>query len=144
MYLPKPLFAIRTSYVRSLPLARETNPPASPACTRSWASAAGTRAWSAAESWPWAAAVVRRSARPAWNATAGTLRNCGQFCNPTHCPLKASFGGSATPCASPPPPRPTIFSYYSFWIHHPVNRDDRHLLAHAMASVFSVIWEASF
>jgi hypothetical protein len=26
---------------------------------------------------------------------------------------------------------------YTFWFHHPVNRDDRHLLAHAMASDFS-------
>jgi hypothetical protein len=26
------------------------------------------------------------------------------------------------------------FSDYSFFVHHPVNRDDRNLLAHAMAS----------
>jgi hypothetical protein len=37
-------------------------------------------------------------------------------------------GGSATPCASPPP-LPSIFSNYSFWVHHLVNRDDQHLLA---------------
>jgi hypothetical protein len=34
-----------------------------------------------------------------------------------------------------------LFSDYSFWVHHPVNRDDRHLLAHAMASDFSVAWQ---
>jgi hypothetical protein len=33
------------------------------------------------------------------------------------------------------------FSDYSFMVHHPVNRDDRHLLAHAMASDFSVAWQ---
>jgi hypothetical protein len=47
------------------------------------------------------------------------------------------FFGSATPCASPPP-RPSIFSDYYFWVHHLVNGDERHLLAHAMASDFSV------
>jgi hypothetical protein len=47
---------------------------------------------------------------------------------------------SATPCASPPP-WPSIFSDYSFWVHHLVNRDDRQLLAHAMASDFSVPWQ---
>jgi hypothetical protein len=30
------------------------------------------------------------------------------------------------------------FSDYSFWVQHLVNRDDQHLLAHAMASDFSV------
>jgi hypothetical protein len=50
------------------------------------------------------------------------------------------FSGSATPCASPPP-RPSIFSDYSFWVHHPVNRDDRQLLTHAMASDFSAAWQ---
>jgi hypothetical protein len=30
------------------------------------------------------------------------------------------------------------FSDYSFLVHHPVNQDDRHLLARAMASNFSV------
>jgi hypothetical protein len=35
------------------------------------------------------------------------------------------------------------FSNYSFCIHHLVNQDDRHLLAHAMASDFSVAWEFS-
>jgi hypothetical protein len=47
------------------------------------------------------------------------------------------FFWSATPCAFPPP-WPSIFSDYSFRVHHLVNRDDRHLLAHAMASDFSV------
>jgi hypothetical protein len=47
-------------------------------------------------------------------------------------------GGSATPCASPPP-RLSIFSDNSFSVHHPVSRDDRHLLARAMASDFSEI-----
>jgi hypothetical protein len=32
------------------------------------------------------------------------------------------------------------FSNFSFWVHHLVNWDDRHLLAHAMASDFSVAW----
>jgi hypothetical protein len=52
------------------------------------------------------------------------------------------FGGGAslTPCASPPP-WPSIFSDYSFWVHHLVNRDDWHLLANAMASDFSVAWQ---
>jgi hypothetical protein len=49
-------------------------------------------------------------------------------------------GGSATPCASPPP-WPSMFSDYSFWVHHLVNRDDRQLLARAMASDFSVAWQ---
>jgi hypothetical protein len=48
-------------------------------------------------------------------------------------------GGSATPCASPPP-QPSIFSDYSFWVHHPINWDDRHLLAQAKASDFSVAY----
>jgi hypothetical protein len=50
------------------------------------------------------------------------------------------FFGSATPCASPPP-RPSIFSDYSFRAHHLVNQDDRHLLAQAMASDFSAAWQ---
>jgi hypothetical protein len=50
------------------------------------------------------------------------------------------FGGSATPCASPPR-WPSIFSDHSFWIHHPVHQDDRHLLAHAVASDFSATWQ---
>jgi hypothetical protein len=33
------------------------------------------------------------------------------------------------------------FSDYSFWVHHLVNRDDRQLLANAMASDFSVAWQ---
>jgi hypothetical protein len=32
------------------------------------------------------------------------------------------------------------FFNYSFLVHHPVNRDGRHLLAHAMASEFTVAW----
>jgi hypothetical protein len=47
---------------------------------------------------------------------------------------------STAPCASPPP-WPSIFSNYSFLAHHPVNRDDWHLLAHAMTSDFSVAWQ---
>jgi hypothetical protein len=35
---------------------------------------------------------------------------------------------------------PPFFSDYSFQFHHPANRDDWHLLAHAMASDFSVAW----
>jgi hypothetical protein len=38
-------------------------------------------------------------------------------------------------CASPPP-RPFIFPTVLFLVLHPVNRDDRHLLASAMASDF--------
>jgi hypothetical protein len=34
-------------------------------------------------------------------------------------------------------------SDYSFLVHHPVNQDDRHLLAHAMASDFTVAWQYS-
>jgi hypothetical protein len=50
------------------------------------------------------------------------------------------FFWSATLCASPPP-RPSILYDYSFWVHHFVNQDDRHLLAHAMANAFSVTWQ---
>jgi hypothetical protein len=32
-------------------------------------------------------------------------------------------------------------SDYSFRVHHPADRDDLHLLAHAMASDFSVAWQ---
>jgi hypothetical protein len=46
-------------------------------------------------------------------------------------------GGATTHCAFPPP-TPFILSDYSFFVHHPVNRDDRQLLAHAMASDFTV------
>jgi hypothetical protein len=49
------------------------------------------------------------------------------------------FFWSANPCASPLP-QPAIlifFQLFFFRIHHPVNRDDRHLLAHAMTSDFS-------
>jgi hypothetical protein len=51
-------------------------------------------------------------------------------------------GGAATPCASPPP-WPSIFSDYSFLVHHPANRNDRHILAHAMTSDFTVAWQHS-
>jgi hypothetical protein len=40
-----------------------------------------------------------------------------------------------------PSPRPSNFSDYSFWAHHPANQDDRHLLSHAVASDFSVAWQ---
>jgi hypothetical protein len=33
------------------------------------------------------------------------------------------------------------FFWLFFLVHHLVNRDDRHLLAHAMASDFSVAWQ---
>jgi hypothetical protein len=33
---------------------------------------------------------------------------------------------------------PSIFSDCSFQVHQPVNQEERHLLAHAMASDFSV------
>jgi hypothetical protein len=56
--------------------------------------------------------------------------------------LRGDGWGGVTPCACPPP-WPSIFSYYSFLVHHCVNRDDRHLLAHAMASDFSVKWQIS-
>jgi hypothetical protein len=52
------------------------------------------------------------------------------------------FGESATPYASPSP-WPSIFSNYSFLVRHTVNWDDRHLLAHAMASDFKVAWQYS-
>jgi hypothetical protein len=45
--------------------------------------------------------------------------------------------GVSDPCASPPP-GPSIFSDYSFWFHHPVNWDDQHLLANAMALFNSI------
>jgi hypothetical protein len=35
------------------------------------------------------------------------------------------------------------FSDYSFLVHHPVNWDDQHLLAHAMSSDFTVTWQYS-
>jgi hypothetical protein len=35
---------------------------------------------------------------------------------------------------------PPFFSDYSFWVHHLVNQDGQQLLAHAMASDFSVTW----
>jgi hypothetical protein len=36
---------------------------------------------------------------------------------------------------------PQFFSDYSFWVHHPANWDDQHLLAHTMASDFSIAWQ---
>jgi hypothetical protein len=51
-----------------------------------------------------------------------------------------AFCVSATSCASPKP-RPSIFTDYSFWVHHLVNWDDQQFLAHAMASDFSVAWQ---
>jgi hypothetical protein len=44
---------------------------------------------------------------------------------------------SATPNAFPPS-RTSIFSYYSFHVHRPSNRDDRHLLAQAYLSIIYV------
>jgi hypothetical protein len=58
-------------------------------------------------------------------------KNCPKW-NPTNLFI---YFGSATPCASPPP-RPSIL----FWLLI-VNRDDWNLLAHAMASDFSVTWQ---
>jgi hypothetical protein len=51
--------------------------------------------------------------------------------------IRLCFFGSATPCASPPP-RPSIFSNYSFRVHHLANQDDRHLLAHAIALTLDI------
>jgi hypothetical protein len=36
---------------------------------------------------------------------------------------------------------PLFFSHYLYQVHHLVNQDDQHLLAHAMASDFSVAWQ---
>jgi hypothetical protein len=44
-------------------------------------------------------------------------------------------GGGSNPCVSPPPPRPSIFSDHSFLVQNPLNRDDRHLLAHLLVCV---------
>jgi hypothetical protein len=33
------------------------------------------------------------------------------------------------------------FFWLFFWVHHLFNQDDRHLLAHAMASDFSAAWQ---
>jgi hypothetical protein len=38
---------------------------------------------------------------------------------------------------------PSLFSDYSFLLHHPVNKEDRHL-AHAMASDFTVTWQTKY
>jgi hypothetical protein len=48
---------------------------------------------------------------------------------------------SATPVNSPP--LPSIFSDYSFLVHNSFTLDDRHLLARAMASDFSVAMQFS-
>jgi hypothetical protein len=47
--------------------------------------------------------------------------------------LQKFFFGQWPPCTSPPP-RPSIFFRLFFSVHHLVNRDDRHLLAHAMCN----------
>jgi hypothetical protein len=49
-------------------------------------------------------------------------------------------GGAAAPSAYPPP-WPSIFPDYSFLVYHPLNQDGQHLLAHAMASDFTVAWQ---
>jgi hypothetical protein len=36
---------------------------------------------------------------------------------------------------------PPLFPIILFLVQHPVNQDDRHLLAHAMASDLSVAWQ---
>jgi hypothetical protein len=70
----------------------------------------------------------------------------GEFCHPLsdstiefrQCvPGRVTRLGEFSPIG-PPPPGPSIFSDYSFLVHHPVNQDDWHLLAHAMASDFTV------
>jgi hypothetical protein len=38
---------------------------------------------------------------------------------------------------------PSFFSGYSFLVHHPFNRHDQHLLAHALAFDFTVAWQFS-
>jgi hypothetical protein len=54
---------------------------------------------------------------------------------------KHDFGGASGPlCLSS---SALHFSYYSFLVHHPVNQDDRHLLACAMASDSTVAWQFS-
>jgi hypothetical protein len=39
---------------------------------------------------------------------------------------------------------PFFYSEYSFLVHRPINLDDRNLLAHAMASDFTVTWQYIF
>jgi nitrate reductase NapE component len=56
--------------------------------------------------------------------------------------LSVCFLGSATPCVFSSS-LALHFFHYSFSVHHPVNRDDRHLRAHAMASDFSVACQFS-
>jgi hypothetical protein len=67
-----------------------------------------------------------------WDYRSIRLTDCNSIyvCSANHRSWGRCFLGSATPCASPPP-WPSIFSYYSFLVHHLVNWDDRHLLAHA-------------
>jgi hypothetical protein len=55
------------------------------------------------------------------------------FIPPTCTQINYFFFWWGDPCASPPP-WPSILSDYSFPVHHSANRDDRHLLANAMAS----------
>jgi hypothetical protein len=38
---------------------------------------------------------------------------------------------------------PTFFPDHDFHVHYPVNGDDQHLLAHALASDFSGSWQFS-
>jgi hypothetical protein len=85
------------------------------------------RCWRSTRSKSWRRT---RAGRPWCRSTPPSRRSCRQ--------VRVDFFGSATPCASPPP-RPS----YSFIVHHPVNRDDRHLLARAMASDFTVTWQYS-
>jgi hypothetical protein len=67
----------------------------------------------------------------------------GLFLNvPFQCKLAFFGGGAVFPCAYPPP-QPSILSDYYFLVHHPVNRDEWHILAHAMASDFTVTWQFS-
>jgi hypothetical protein len=53
-----------------------------------------------------------------------------------HDPEKGSFWVSDPLCLSSS--SVLHFSDYSFLVHHPVNQDDQHLLAHATASDFTV------
>jgi hypothetical protein len=53
--------------------------------------------------------------------------------------LDAVFWASDPLCLSPS--LALHFSNYSFLVPHPVNCDDRHLLAHAMGSDYTVAWQ---
>jgi hypothetical protein len=59
-----------------------------------------------------------------WQKIPGTLPSLSILFSRLHV-----FVMLETPCASP---RPSVFSDYSFLVHHPVTRDDRHHLAHAI------------